>query len=171
MDMNTSLINSKPKPVKTLRAKAKSVKKVSSRGRLIAQAHSIMRDIVIKRDGFCVCPAPEKGHSDVLQAGHLIKSTKGSVRFDLYNIHCQCRSCNSRHVHYEKYYLKWFISKFGGDEYVRLCDLADGTGLKSYELEELIVQLKLIREKQIADKEFRPYFTQSEILSGAWSTK
>lgn len=160
----------KPKPVRTPKPK-KGMRKVSSRGKLISQAHAIMREIVIDRDIRCVCPPPKNGHSSTLQAGHVIRSTKGAVRFDLFNVHCQCSSCNGRHVNYEKYYTSWFVEKFGGAEYVRLCKLSDGTGLKTYELLELIVQLRKIREKQIADKEFRPYYTQAEILSGAWETK
>lgn len=166
-----SLVRAKPKSVKIPKSKRKSVKKVSSRGQSVLQAHALLREIVIARDDGCVCPRPNKGHSSILQAGHLIKSTKGAVRFDLYNVHCQCSSCNGRHVHHEKYYTKWFVERFGGTEYVRLCNLSDGSGLKTYELSELIVQLKLIREKQIADKEFRPYYTQAEILSGAWEKK
>lgn len=170
VSINPVVIRSKPKPVKVIKAKKKT-KKVSSRGALISQAHALVRDIVISRDTGCVCPAPDRGHSNVMQAGHLIKSTKGAVRFDLYNVHCQCSSCNSRHVHHEKYYTKWFVEKFGCEEYVRLCNVSDGIGLKNYELEELIVQLKLIRERQIEEKEFKPYYTQAEILSGAWSKK
>lgn len=161
-------IISKPKPLKVIKGKRA---KRETRGDLIKEAHRLMRDIVVSRDNGCVCPAPHKGHSNVMQAGHLIKSTKGAVRFDLYNVHCQCSSCNNRHVHHEKYYTKWFVQRFGGAEYVRLCDLSDGLGLKTYELKELIVQLKLIREKQVAQPEFKPYFTQAEILSGAWSKK
>lgn len=168
MVANTRVLISKPKPIRIPKGKRRTVKKVSSRGQLVSQAHALLREIVIGRDGGCVCPRPGKGHSSILQAGHLIKSTKGAVRFDLYNVHCQCSSCNGRHVHHEKYYTKWFVERFGGEEYVRLCNLSDGAGLKTYELSELIVQLKLIREKQIADKEFRPYYTQAEILSGAW---
>lgn len=165
---NLGNFNPKPKPVKV--TKTKRIKK-PSRGSLVNQAHAIMRNIVVSRDNGCVCPAPNKGHSNVMQAGHLIKSTKGAVRFDLYNVHCQCSSCNSRHVHHEKYYTKWFVEKFGGEEYVRLCNLSDGVGLKTYELSELIVQLGLIRDRQLIDKDFKPYYTQSEILSGAWQKK
>lgn len=164
------IIYGKPKPVKALKTK-KRVSKVSSRGKLISTAHALMREIVIARDEKCVCPPTKNGHSSTLQAGHLIKSTKGAVRWDLFNVHAQCSACNQRHVHYEKYYTKWFVEKFGGEEYVRLCNLSDGVGLKNYELDELIVQFKLIRQRQIEDKDFRPYFTQSEIMSGAWSIK
>ena len=160
----------KPKPVKREKKKKKPVKKVSSRGSLIKTAHAIMRDIVIARDGHCVCPAPENGHSDILQAGHIIPSTKSGVRFDLYNVHCQCMSCNGRHEHYEYYYVNWFLEKFGMIKYIDICGRADGL-LKNYEIEELIVQLGLIRERQKREPEWLPYFTQPEVLSGAWSIR
>lgn len=160
----------KPKPEKREKKKKKPVKKVSSRGALINKAHAIMREIVIARDGHCVCPPPENGHSDVLQAGHIIPSTKSGVRFDLYNVHCQCSSCNGRHEHYEYYYTEWFLSKFGMIKFIDICGMADGL-LKNYEIEEIIEQLTLIRERQKKEPEWLPYFTQTEILSGSWSIK
>lgn len=162
------VVRPKPKPVKVLKTKKRGVKKVSSRGSLIKDIHALMREIVIARDGKCVCPPPQRGHSGVLQAGHLIRSTKGATRWDLYNIHCQCSYCNGRHVHYEKYYITWFIKTFGGKEYVRLSELSDGVGLKTYELAELYEQLKAIRERQVNIEGFKPYFSQADILSGAW---
>jgi len=165
----------KPKPAKTPRKGKKPVKKISSRKELMNSAHKIMRDIVILRDKKCVCPSPAKGHSDVLQAGHLIPGTHGGTYFDLWNVNCQCRSCNGRHSPNlggdEKYYNGWFIRTFGGYAYVRLEKDADGVGLKSYELEEMIVQLEAIKAQQLEDKTFIPRFTQQEILSGAWMTK
>lgn len=161
-----------PKPAKKGKKEKKPVKKVSSRGALIEEAHAIMRDIVILRDGKCVCPPPEGGHSAVLQAGHIIPSTKSGVRFDLYNVHCQCASCNLRHRHYEHYYVDWFVANFGFEQKLRIGREADGL-LKKYELEELVVQLTAIREKQkqMDSLLWHPYFTQEEILSGSWRKK
>jgi hypothetical protein len=157
---------SKPKS-ETKKKSRKPIKRVSSRGTLVKKAHAILRDIVIKRDRGCVCPSPEKGHSSIIQAGHLIPSTKGSVRFDLRNVAAQCFSCNGRHRFYPHYYTHWFILKFG-EEYNRLCADSEGIGLKRYELEEMIVQLTEIKSRQEADENFIPRFTQREILSGAW---
>ena len=157
-------MKSKPKPAKK-----------ETRGSLVKKSHGLMREIVLDRDGGCVCPRPERGHTPVRQAGHLIKSTKGKVRFDLWNVHEQCSACNGRHVRYEHYYVGWFIEKFGKDEYLRLTSEADGVGLKTYELRELLAQFKAIREKQLikqlAGENWRPYFTQQEILSGLWREK
>lgn len=165
------MINPKPKPTKKEKNQKKPVKKVSSRGALIKKAHAIMRDIVIARDGKCVCPAPERGHSDILQAGHIVPSTKPGVRFDLHNVHTQCSACNGRHVRYEYYYVNWFLNQFGKEEHDRICRDADRGTLKTYEVQEIIVQLQAIKDKQAEDKNFAPRFTQQEILSGLWRTK
>lgn len=151
---------SKPKPSRKL-----------SKGKLKKKAHAVLRDIVILRDGGCVCPPPIKGHSKILQAGHVIPGTKGGTYFDLFNVHCQCSSCNSRHVRYEKYYVGFVVETFGEAEYLRLCRDSENDGLKSYEIEEIIVQLSAIHEKQKSNPSFKPYFTQAEILSGAWNAK
>ena len=163
-------INPKPKPVKREKSKAKPVKKISSRGALIKTAHSIMRDIVIVRDGRCVCPPPEKGHSEILQAGHIVQSTKPGTRFDLLNVHCQCSACNGRHVHFEHYYVDWFIGKFGIEQKLRIGMDAERGSLKTYEIQEIIEQLSVIRERQKNEPEWLPYFSQKDILSGAWRT-
>lgn len=164
----------KPKPVKEKKRKV-GVKKSSSRGLLIKEIHSVMRDIVIERDGGCVVSyAPEKGHTKIIQAGHIVASTKGSVRFDLRNVHAQCSGCNGRHVHFPHYYIDWFIRKFGADTYLDIVSESNVVStMKTYELQELMVQMKRIREKQLvcnlSGEPFKPYFTQKEILSGAWS--
>lgn len=139
--------------------------------KLKKKAHAIMREILLLRDKKCVCPPPDRGHTKVLQAGHLIPGTKGGTYFDLYNVHIQCSACNGRHVRFEKYYVGWFIENFGKSEYLRLCKDSENAGLKIYELEEIIVQLGMIKERMEKDKSFKPYFAQQEILSGAWQTK
>ncbi len=162
----------KPKPSKSLKKGKKPVKKVSSKRSRKLVAHALLRDIVILRDKSCVCPPPAKGHSAVLQAGHLIPGTKGGTYFSLFNVFLQCQSCNQRHVHFPHYYTNWFIGEFGRIEYDKLCSESENMGLKSYEMEEMIVQLQAIKEKQLLaielEKYFKPYFTQREILTGAW---
>lgn len=164
-------MNPKPKPDKKHKKSKKPVKRVSSKGARKKYAHSLLRDIVRIRDVECVCPAPEKGHSAVLQAGHLIPGTKGGTYFDLWNVSLQCSACNGRHVRYEKYYVGWFIREFGQEAYLRLVNDSDDIGLKSYELEEVIFQLEAIKVWQFLDLTFKPRFTQKEILSGSWSMK
>lgn len=169
--MNINEVRSKPKPVKVLKVKKKLSNKPSSRGKVIKIAHALMRDIVMARDGKCVVTiAPANGHSKTRQAGHLINSTKGSVRFDLRNVHEQCSGCNRRHVNYPHYYEDWFVQTFGAETHHQLTQDSNVTiPLKTYELEELCEQLAQIKERQVNDPTFIPRFSQKEILSGAWA--
>ena len=164
----------KQKPEKTRKGK-KPVNKVSNKHARKLVAHALLRDIVILRDKKCVCPAPARGHSEVLQAGHLIPGTKGGTYFSLKCVHVQCSGCNGRHVHFPHYYTNWFIRTFGQVEYDLLCTEAENIGLKPYQVEEIILELQAIKDKQLLavelEKEFKPYFTQQEILSGAWRNK
>jgi hypothetical protein len=103
----------------------------------------------------------------------LITASKWSTRFDLMNVHEQCSSCNSRHEDFPHYFIDWFLKNFGAEEWHRLCQDSDKIAdLKMYELEELLDQLKKIRQKQITKslmgEPYKPYFSQKDILSGAW---
>lgn len=159
--------HSKPKPIKVIRPKKR--KKKSNRQLLEAQARTIVRDIVLKRDKFCTCPAPKNGHSDVLQSGHLISSVKGSVRFDLRNCNCQCSSCNMIHEHYPERYTYSFQGMYGKEEFDKLyLDSDVSSKLTVEELEILCKELTAIRERQEVDKDFRPRYSQAQILSGDW---
>lgn len=159
----------KPKPVKEKKRKKASERKILER-----KLDSICREIVVDRDVNCVCPPPKNGHSTVIQCGHLITRSKESVRWDLRNMNAQCSSCNLLHEYYPHIYTNWFVSHFGQVEYAVLCDRAEKVEkMQLYELQELYDQLKKIREKQLicnlSGEPFKPYFTQKEILSGAWS--
>lgn len=165
------MILGKPKPEKKIKKEKKSVRKTSSKNVLKKKAHALLRDIVILRDKHCVCPAPERGHSSILQAGHLIPGTKGGTYFDLWNVNLQCSACNGRHVRFEKYYTGWFVFEFGESEYLRLSSDADNLGLKPREIEYIIPQLIDIKSKLIENPDWKPRFTQQEILSGEWKTK
>lgn len=148
---------SKPKPPKK-----------PKHGALVKKAHALMREIVILRDKNCVCPPPKNGHSAIMQAGHIIRSVKGGSRFSLFNVHLQCSSCNSRHVYDWHVYEGWFEDRFGSMLWKTVRDESKNPGLKTYELQELIVQLEEILEKQKLNPEFKPYFTQQEVLNGSW---
>lgn len=161
----------KPKPEKE--AKTKKRKKVSERKQLEKKLDLLCREIVLDRDVHCVCPPPSNGHSSVLQCGHLITRSKESVRWDLRNLNAQCSGCNLLHEYNPHRYTMWFIHKFGLCVYEHLFVDADKiTKLQVYELQELYDQMKKIREKQLisalSGEPFKPYFTQKEILSGAW---
>jgi hypothetical protein len=70
-------------------------------------------------------------------------------------------------------FTNWFLGKFGVDQYARLVQDAEKVSkLQLYELQELLDQLKKIRQRQIvetlAGNPYKPYFSQKDILSGAW---
>lgn len=164
------VVISKPKPVKV--KKHKRPKKAEVRRLLEKKADVLCKNVVILRDGFCVCPAPKNGHSTVMQAGHLVTRSKESVKWDLYNVSIQCSSCNLLHEFTPHRYTQWFIDKFGISEYKRLCDDSENVvKLTLVQLEQLCCELEKIYECQQADRNFKPRFTQKEIMSGEWKLK
>lgn len=92
------------------------------------QLQAIMRQIVIARDGGCVtCPLWRellpKGwypNTDVLQAGHYYARGAKSIKYDLRNVHCQCRTCNSKHRYQPEAYTLYLTRKFGKEWLDRL---------------------------------------------------
>lgn len=126
-------IHPKPKPPK--RAKKSAKKFIRSRSdayrkQLERKADEMCRNIVLLRDNFCVCPAPEKGHGDKRQCGHLISRGVRSLRWDLRNVAEQCNSCNMLHEHRPERYTQWYIGKFGAGEWMKLVE----DGAKSVKL-------------------------------------
>lgn len=170
MDMNK--VRSAPKAKKVFKIKVRKVR--SERQNLVKLLDMICREIVLQRDGRCVCAAPSKGHSGVRQCGHLVSRTKESVRWDLYNTNEQCSSCNMLHEYNPHRYVVWFIGAHGESRYLDLTTRAEQVSkLQVYELRELYEQLQKIRYKQLETENdeapFKPYFTQQEIMSGAWN--
>lgn len=159
-----------PKPIKVVRArKGQKRKKASSRVLLERKADALVREIVLDRDGFCVCPAPHKGHGNAMQCGHLISRAKKSVRWDLINCSVQCNSCNFIHEHHPHFYTAWFLREFSQDEYERLIEESDEVRkINTDELEALISNLTSIRRRQLDNPKWKPRFTQKQILSGEW---
>lgn len=163
----------KPKPVKVIKTKGCKGKRKPKTPRQLLEikADTLVREIVLKRDVFCVCPAPEKGHSKTLQCGHLITRGRESIKWDLWNCSCQCSSCNMRHSTYNgwHYYDDWFIREFGKEERLRIT--RDSYSIQKLTLEQLQIlcnELTSIKARQEIDKDFRPRYTQSEILAGTW---
>lgn len=143
--------------------------KKTSRKTLETKLDKIVREIVLERDKECVCPAPNNGHSSVLQCGHLFSRAKKSLKWDLRNCSCQCSGCNLLHEYNPHRYTLAFIHLHGLCVYEELLKTSEVIyKYREYELEEMLEQLKLIREKQIANPEWKPYFKQADILSGAW---
>jgi hypothetical protein len=165
--MLNSLPHPKPKPIKVLRTKKR--KKKTNRQLLEKQADTLVREIVLKRDGFCVCPSPKNGHGNVRTPGHLISRTRQSLRWSLLNTNEQCQSCNFLHEHKPEIYTAWFIRQFGSETYQKLVNDAEDVGKLSVEqLQTLCGELIAIKSCQEIDKTFKPRYTQEEILSGDW---
>lgn len=157
----------KPKPIRALKPKKR--KKVNSRTLLERRLDSLVREIVLDRDGLCVCPAPKKGHGNALQCGHLISRAKKRVKWDLFNCNVQCNSCNFIHEHHPHFYTQWFLREFGSEQYTRVCKDSEEMGKGSVEeLESLLSELTSIRRRQLDDMTWKPYFTQKQILDGSW---
>lgn len=160
-------IHPKPKPIKVIKRKPR--KKKTNRQTLERQADFLMRDIVLKRDQFCVCPAPKNGHTDVLQCGHLITRGRGSVKYDLRNCNAQCSGCNARHEHFAEIYTSWFIREFSVETYQTLVENSEIVKkLSVEELQILCNELAAIKARQEIDKDFKPRYSQVEILNGTW---
>jgi hypothetical protein len=127
----------------------------------------LVKEIVLMRDGGCVCPSPVKGHQTTRTPGHLISRGKESVKWDLWNVHEQCSGCNARHEYYPEIFTAWFIRKFGGGAYEELESRSYKVAkLTLDDLETLEFELTEILKWQERGK--KAYFTQREILSGEW---
>lgn len=156
----------KPKPVKATKKKRK---KKTNRQLLERQADSLIRDIVLKRDRFCVCPAPKNGHGNIRTPGHLISRTRQSLRWSLLNTSEQCQSCNFLHEHKPEIYTAWFLREFGEGAYQELVKEAENVSKLSLEqLQVLCDELAAIKQRQETDKDFKPRFSQKEVLAGSW---
>ena len=129
---------SKPKPIKV---------KKTDRKKLIKRLDSIVREIVLLRDGRCVIC----GKLDNLQCGHLITRGKHSVRWDLKNCHVQCSGCNLKHEFYPEIYTQWFLNKYGLVEYEALCRRSEGSKYSISQLEDIEFELTELR-KVLAEK-------------------
>lgn len=159
-----------PKPVREFKRRKR--KKPTTRMMLEKQADTLVREIVLDRDLFCVCPAPRKGHSNIMQCGHLVTRGKESVKWDLWNCNAQCSSCNMRHENNWEYYDDWFLLEFGEKERLRLS--ADSYVVRKLtvdELETLILELTAIHRRQLDNPKWKPRYTQKQILSGEWKNE
>lgn len=164
----------KLKPEKVVKEKRR-YKRKTERQLLEVKLDHVIREIILDRDLKCVQPIKTiGGHRGARTSGHLISRTRESVRWDLYNVHEQCGGHNILHEYQPEKFTSWFLEMFGVEQYSRLVHDADQVGkLQLYELQELLDQLKKIRQKQLQSmlmgEPWKPYFTQKDILSGAWN--
>ena len=123
---------------------------------------ALVKEIVLERDGGCVCPPPIKGHTEQRTPGHLISRGKESVKWDLMNVFEQCSGCNARHEHYPEIFTDWFIKKFGQVEYMALVE-------RSYKVAKLTMEdLETLHFNltEVQKQKGKPYHTQKQLLKG-----
>ena len=172
LSMNEPRPKERPQKVVVVKEKRR-YKHKTERQLLIGKLDHVIREIILDRDLRCVCVATN-GHKGTRTSGHLISRTRESVRWDLYNVHEQCGGHNMLHEYQPERFTSWFLEKFGVEQYSRLVqDAEEVKKLQLYELQEMLDQLKKIRQKQLQSvlmgEPYKPYYTQKDILSGAWS--
>lgn len=170
--------NPKPKPTK--KDKPKKRKKKTPRQILVRNLDAIIREIVMMRDVECVrlyykevirldddeAPITKTG---VHQLGHVISRARLGVRWDLRNCHRQDSGDNLLHEYYPEVYNQWYINTFGLDSWNRLVD--DSRPIRKYttdDLETLLYQLTEIQKYQERNTDWKPYYSQKDILTGEW---
>ncbi len=172
----------KPKPTKADRPKKR--KKKTPRQLIIKDLDTIVREIVFARDAQSV-PLIYKAaldtqgayeytvnHSGTPQPGHVISRAKMGVRWDLRNVHKQDASDNLLHEFYPEVYNQWYIKTFGLDSWDELVN--DSRPISKYsmdDLETLYFELTEIQKLQASHSDWKPYFTQKQIMTGEWSAK
>ena len=94
-------------------------RKISRKG-LERKLQSLMREIVIIRDKKCVtCPiwrellSSWNVNDPILQAGHYYSRGAKSIKYDLRNVHLQCKTCNARHRFQQEAFTLYLNRKFG----------------------------------------------------------
>ena len=116
------------------------MRKTSRKG-WVRMLDKIVSDIVIKRDGLCVCCGSKRN----ITAGHVFSRVAYSTRWDLTNVYAQCWPCNYRQkIKGDSYPIQnYFIEIWGRakldklhKKYVTLVKY------KNYQLEELFNELK-----------------------------
>lgn len=110
-------------------------KKKPSRKSLVAKLDKVFSLYIRSRDKECViCHAKEN-----LTCGHLFSRGHHSTRWMKLNAHCQCTGCNYLHEYDTYPYTRYFIKRYGIEEYDRLHAVyATVQKYKTYDLEVTI---------------------------------
>lgn len=167
-----------PKPV---HVKGKKRKKKTPRQKIERELDALVREIIMERDVNSVplsyrAKLDEQGaveytinHSGVPQCGHIISRAAKPVRWDLYNCHKQDASDNLLHEYYPEVYITWFINSFGLQKWQEM--VLDSRKVWKYsmdDLETLCFELTEIQKAQQGRPDWKPYFSQKEIITGDW---
>jgi len=92
------------------------IKKKRSRKSIVRELDKVFSEYIRLRDKRCfTC-----GATSDLQCGHLFSRVAFSIRWDEFNAHAQCRSCNLKHEYNPHIYTKTFIDTYGMDKYNEL---------------------------------------------------
>ena len=167
------------KPIKT--AKPKKHKKKTPRQKMVRQLDELIREIVFLRDPYSV-PLVYKevlkengaveyamNHRGVDQPGHVVSRKNKPVCWDLRNVHKQDANDNLLHEYYPEVYNQWYIKTFGLDSWNDLVN--DSRKVWKYsmdDLETLYIELIEIQKTLQANQNWKPYFSQKEIITGEW---
>jgi hypothetical protein len=116
----------------------------TNRQKLNDRLDALLHDIVVARDHNCVTC----GKNYNLTAGHLFTRSYGRIKYDLSNVHCQCKGCNLQHEYRPDIFTHWFIEKFGAGKYNELFVEAHKPvdPIKVWQLEMIEDQLKVIKK-------------------------
>ena len=92
---------------------------MSERQKAVKAADKAFSEYIRKRDGYTcyTCGYAGQPRDGVMQVGHLITRSKYSVRWDVDNAACQCRSCNMLHEYQPEHFTDKYIRDRGIEAY------------------------------------------------------
>lgn len=117
-----------------------------TRKRLIEDLDEACSLIVRRRDRRCVCCNERDWQK--LTAGHFYSRRFYGTRWQLDNLHCQCRRCNELHNSNVWPFTNYMIEVVGTERLSELFTLRNSTRhISTVELEELLDELRLMQRK------------------------
>lgn len=175
------MLNLRPAPKPAPIVKVKKRRKKTPRQKMEKELDALVREIVMQRDSNSIplsyrAALNENGaieytinHSGVPQCGHIISRAAKPVRWDLLNCHKQDASDNLLHEYYPEVFITWFINTFGLEKWREM--VLDSRKLWKYsmdDLETLYIELTEIQKRQQKNPDWKPYYSQKQIISGEW---
>lgn len=101
----------------------------------------------VKSNGYvrCVTCGTIREWDDQMEAGHYVSRDKWATKYDVRNVHVQCKSCNSYHGGEIAEYAAYLVSEYGTDIITEL--VQKGREYKKFTLDELKKMAKIYRKK------------------------